>query len=105
MTEEEIKAKAEELERKEGELLNKEKELNELQSNIDQREADAGSIAQTIKEEYEKKLSKQKEEYENRLKSRDEVIRQLANGEAAEREDENDPFAQLNKRRRLQKAA
>lgn len=104
MNEEELKAKAEELERKEGELTKKEEELSALEQKLAKREADASSIAQAIKEEFEKKMDEQKQEFEERLKQRDEVIRQLASGESADI-DENSPFAQLNKARLAQKAA
>lgn len=104
MNEEELKAKAEELERKEGELTKKEEELSALEQKLAKREADASSIAQAIKEEFEKKMDEQKQEFEERLKQRDEVIRQLASGESAGIDD-NSPFAQLNKARLAQKAA
>ena len=104
MTEEEIAAKAEEIERKEGELTKKEEELNERERLLATREADAGSIAQTIKEEFEKKLETQKQEFDERLKQRDEVIRQLASGEEPNI-DQNSPFAELNRHRLAQKAA
>ena len=99
MNEEELKAKAEELERKEGELQKLEEELKEREAAISRREADASSIAQAIKEEYEKKLAAQQAEFEERLKQRDEVIRQLASGDGKPAEDDNNPFAQLNKKR------
>ena len=104
MNEEELKAKADELERKGEELAEKEKELNAREEQLAKREADASSIAQTIKEEFEKKLEAQKQEFEARLQQRDEVIRQLASGETPDI-DENSPFAELNKRRLAQKAA
>jgi len=104
MNEEELKAKAEELDRKEGELTKKEEELNAREEKLAAREADAGNIAQTIKEEFEKKLEAQKQEFEERLNQRDEVIRQLASGENADIDD-NSPFAELNKARLAQKAA
>lgn len=104
MNEEELKAKAEELERKEGELTKKEEELGALEQKLAKREADASSIAQKIKEEFEKKIDEQKQEFEERLTQRDEVIRQLASGESPD-VDENSPFAQLNKARLAQKAA
>lgn len=105
MSEEELKAKAEELTAKEGEIAKKEEELNAREQSIVRREADASEIAKTLKEEFDKKLEAQKQEFEERLKQRDEVIRQLADGENAKGEDENDPFVQLNNHRRLQKAA
>lgn len=104
MSEEELKAKAEDLERKEGELTKKEEELNAREEELAKREADASSIAQTIKEEFEKKLEAQKQEFEARLQQREEVIRQLASGEAPA-VDENSPFAELNRQRLAQKAA
>ena len=104
MNEEELKAKEAELERKEGELTKKEEELNAREEQLAKREADASSIAQTIKEEFDKKAEAQKAEYEARLQQRDEVIRQLASGERSD-VDENSPFAELNKRRIAQKAA
>lgn len=104
MNEEELKAKAEELERKEGELTKKEEELNAREEKLAAREADAGNIAETIKEEFEKKLEAQKQEFEERLNQRDEVIRQLASGESPAIDD-NSPFAELNKARLAQKAA
>ena len=103
MNEEELKAKAEELERKEGELAKKEEELNAREEQLAKREADASSIAQTIKEEFDKKAEAQKAEYEARLQQRDEVIRQLASGDAPL--EDNSPFAELNKKRLAQKAA
>ena len=104
MNEEELKAKAEELERKEGELAKKEEELNAREEQLAKREADASSIAQTIKEEFEKKLEAQKQEFEERLKQREEVIKQLA-GDNSPNFAEDSPFAELNKRRLAQKAA
>ena len=104
MTEEELKAKAEELEKKEGELSTKEEELNAREEQLAKREADALKIAETLNEEFEKKLQAQKEEFEARLQQRDEVIKQLASGERSD-VDENGPFAELNKRRIAQKAA
>ena len=104
MNEEDLKAKAEELERKEGELTKKEEELRALEQKLDKREADASYLAQTIKEEFQKKMDEQKQEFEERLNQRDEVIRQLASGENAGIDD-NSPFAQLNKARLAQKAA
>lgn len=104
MSEEELKAKAEELEKKEGELKEREEALNEREAKLAVHEADAGNIAKTIKEEYEKKLATQKQDFEERLQQRDEVIRQLASGESTATDDDN-PFTQLNKRRIAQKAA
>lgn len=104
MNEEELKAKEAELERKEGELTKKEEELNAREEQLAKREADASSIAQTIKEEFEKKLEAQKQEFEARLQQREEVIRQLASGEIPD-VDDNSPFAELNKHRLAQKAA
>ena len=104
MNEEELKAKADDLERKEGELKTKEEELNAREEQLAKREADASSIAQTLKEEFEKKLAAQAEEFEERLKQRDEVIRQLASGEQPAAVD-NGPFAELNRKRIAQKAA
>lgn len=104
MNEEELKALAAELEKKEGELKEREEALNEKEQRLAAREADASNIAQTIKEEFEKKLEAQKQEFEERLQQRDEVIRQLASGDAP-LEDEDDPFTQLNKRRIAQKSA
>ena len=104
MNEEELKAKEAELERKEGELTKKEEELNAREEQLAKREADASSIAQTIKEEFEKKLEAQKQEFEARLQQREEVIRQLASGETPN-VDDNSPIAELNKRRLAQKAA
>ena len=92
MNEEELQAKAKELEEREGELTKKEEELNAREERLAAREADAASIAQKIKDEFEKKLAQ-----------RDEVIRQLASGDAPL--DDNSPFAELNKRRLAQKAA
>ena len=103
MNEEELKAKADELERKGEELAEKEKELNAREEQLAKREADASSIAQTIKEEFDKKAEAQKAEYEARLQQRDEVIRQLASGDATL--EDNSPFAELNKKRLAQKAA
>lgn len=103
MNEEELKAKAEELQEREGELTKKEEELNAREERLAAREADAASIAQKIKDEFEKKLEAQKQEFEERLSQRDEVIRQLASGDAPL--DDNSPFAELNKRRLAQKAA
>ena len=103
MNEEELKAKADDLERKEGELKTKEEELNAREEQLAKREADASSIAQTLKEEFEKKLAAQAEEFEERLKQRDEVIRQLASGEQPAVD--NSPFAELNRKRLAQKAA
>lgn len=104
MNEEELKAKAEELEAKEGELSKKEKEIEEREKQLAVREADAGEIAKTLKEEFEKKNEALKAEYEERLKQRDEVIRQLASGDQPATDD-GSPFAELNKKRRMQKAA
>ena len=111
MTEEELNAKAkeletkaEELERREGELTKKEEEIHALEEQLAKREADAASIAQTLKEEFEKKFEAQKAEFEARLQQREEVVRQLASGENAAI-DENSPFAELNRKRHLQKIA
>lgn len=104
MNEEELKAKAEDLERREGELTKKEEELNAREEKLAAREADAGNIAQTIKEEFEKKLEAQKQEFEERLKSREDIIKQLASGETSQEEAPN-AFEEINKRRRAQKAA
>ena len=111
MNEEELKAKAEELEKKEGELSKKEEDLAKKEEEqkakeeeLYRREADASTIAQTIKQEFEKKLEAQKAEFEERLKQRDEVIRQLSSGSVPQI-DENSPFAELNKRRLAQKSA
>ena len=104
MNEEELKSKAEELERKGEELTKKEEELNAREEELAKREADASSIAQTIKEEFDKKAEAQKAEFEARLQQREEVIRQLASGETPAIDD-NSPFAELNKKRLAQKAA
>ena len=111
MNEEELKAKAEELTAKEGDLATRENDLNTKEESLNarenelaKREADASSIAQTLKEEFNKKLEAQKEEYETRLHERDAVIRQLASGDNPAM-DENSPFAEINKRRLLQKSA
>lgn len=111
MNEEELKAKQEELERKEGELIQKENdlktketELNEKERSIRECETDAPKIAQTIKQEFEKRMAKKEEEFSKKLKERDDIIKQLAAGEDTETEDEDSPFAQMNKRRREQKA-
>lgn len=104
MNEEELKAKAKELEGKEGDLAKKEQELNAREEQLSRREADTTRIAQTLKEEFEKKLEAQKQEFDERLKNRDEVIKQLANGEESPA-NKDDPFEKLNKRRIAQKAA
>ena len=62
MNEEELKAKAEDLERKGEELKQKEEELNAREEELAKREADAYSIAQTIKEEFDKKAEAQRGE-------------------------------------------
>lgn len=103
MNEEELKAKEAELKEREGELTKKEENLNERETTLAKREADTGTIAATIKEEYEKKLQTQREEYEERLKQRNEVIKQLA-ADGGKVDDET-PFTELNKRRNMQKAA
>ena len=103
MTEEELKVKAEELERKEGDLTKKEEALNEKETQLASREADTAKIAQTLTEEYEKKLQAQKVEFEERLKAREDVIKQLASGEKPA--EEENAFTEINKRRRAQKAA
>ena len=103
MNEEQLKALAEELERKEGDLKAKEEELNAREEQLAKREADAGGIAQKIKEEFEARLEAQKQEFEERLRQREEVIRQLASGENQNPDD--GPFAELNKQRLAQKAA
>lgn len=100
----ELAARAEELERRECELTKREEEVHAREERLAAREADAGGIAQTIKEEFEKKLEAQKQEFEERLNQRDEVIRQLASGENPAVDDDS-PFAQLNKARLAQKAA
>lgn len=104
MNEEELKAKAEELEGKEGDLAKKEQDLNAREEQLSRREADTTRIAQTLKEEFQKKLEAQKQEFEERLHQRDEVIKQLASGEESPVNDD-DPFEKLNKRRIAQKAA
>lgn len=104
MNEEELKAKAEELERKGEELTKKEQELNEREEQLVKREADASSIAQTIKEEFDKKAEAQKAEFEARLHQREEVIKQLASGDVPPLDDDN-PFVEINKKRLAQKAA
>ena len=104
MNEEELKAKAEELERKEGDISKKEEELNARELSIVQREADASNIAETIKKEFEARLEKQKQEFEERLKSREDIIKQLASGETPQDETPS-AFEEINKRRRAQKAA
>lgn len=81
MTEEEIITKQKELEEREGELKTKEEGLNEREAAISKREADASSIAETIKKEFEDREEAQKKEFEERLKTRDEMIKQLAAGE------------------------
>ena len=105
MTEEELKAKEEELLRREEELKAKEESLNEREGKLAAREADAGSIAQTIKEEYEKKLAAQQAEFEERLRQREEVIRQLAADGGNQPNDDESPFNKMNSRRLAQKAA
>ena len=86
------------------ELQKKEEELAAREAELAKREADAASIAQTIKQEFEARLEAQKQEFENRLRQRDDVIRQLANGNSPH-EEECSAIANLNKKRRLQKAA
>lgn len=111
MTEEELKAKAAELEakaaeleRKETELKEKEEQLNATEEELAKREAEAANIAATIKAEHEKKMQAQAQEYEERIRQRDEVIKQLASG-TSQTLDENSPFAELNRKRHLQKIA
>ena len=111
MNEEELKAKEEELKRKEGELKQKENdlktketELNEKEASTREHETDAAKIAQTLKQEFETRLAKKQDEFSKKLEERDNIIKQLAAGEEAESEDDNSPFAQINKRRRDQKA-
>lgn len=102
MNEEELKAKADELQGREESIARKEEELKEREDRLSARETDAGNLAQTIKEEYEKRLESQKQEFEERLKQRDDVIRQLASGKQVI---DDGPFAELNKKRRAQKAS
>lgn len=104
MTEEEINAKQKELEEREGELTKKEEELNAKEAGLAKREADASSIAETIKKEFEARLEKQKQEFDERLKAREDIIKQLANGDAPQ-DDLPSAFEEINKRRRAQKAA
>ena len=103
MNEEEMKAKAEELERKEGELAKKEQDLNEKERSLAVRETDAAAITETLKKEFEARIEAQKKEFEARLQQRDEVISQLASGDA--KIDDDGPFAELNKKRLAQRAA
>ena len=112
MTEEELKAKAEELEakaaeleRKETELKQKEEQLHATEEQLAKREAEAANIAATIKAEHEKKMQAQAQEYEERIRQRDEVIKQLASGTGQQPIDESSPFAELNRKRHLQKIA
>lgn len=81
MNEEELKAKEDELLRKEGELQKKEEEIKAREDDLSRSQADASELAKTIKDEYEKKIEKQRQEYEARLASRNEIIKQLAAGE------------------------
>lgn len=104
MNEEELKAKAEELEGKEGDLAKKEQELNAREEQLAKREADTSDIAKTLKEEFQKKLEAQKQEFDERLKSREDIIKQLASGETPQDEMPS-AFEEINKRRRAQKAA
>lgn len=103
MNEEELLAKEDEIKRREEELQKKEEALSQKEAELGKREIDASAIAQTIKQEYDAKMDAQKQEFELRLKQRDDVIRQLANGENTE--DESGAFAELNRKRRLQKSA
>ena len=102
MTEEELTQKQTELEEREGELKKKEEELNERELSLARREADASSIAETLKKEFEAREEAQKAEFEERLKQREDVIRQLANGSSPEQEE--NAFTELNKRRLLQRS-
>lgn len=102
MNEEELIKEENETEGK-GEIDKKEEELAAREAELAKREADAANIAQTIKAQFEARLEAQRQEYENRLRQRDDVIRQLANG--SDPQEESGAFAELNKKRRLQKAA
>ena len=104
MNEEELKAKAEELEGKEGDLAKKEQELNAREEQLAKREADTSNIAKTLKEEFQKKLEAQKQEFDERLKSREDIIKQLASDNTPQDEMPS-AFEEINKRRRAQKAA
>lgn len=104
MNEEELLAKEDELARREEEAKKKEEDFTAREADLAKREADASNIAETLKKEFEARLEAQRQEFEKRISQRDDVIRQLANGNDP-RQEERGAFAELNKKRRLQKAA
>lgn len=83
MNEEELKAKEEELKAKEEDLQKRETDMQEKEADLQKREEDVNGLVAKITKEYEAKLKKQEDDFKKRLDERENVIKQLLNGEDA----------------------
>ena len=83
MNEEELKAKEEELNKREEELNKRDDELKEREEALKDSNEDASALVDKVKKEYEERIKKLTEKYDKRINERDNVIKQLLEGEGA----------------------
>lgn len=107
MTQEELQKKETELADreklltdKENKLTERENGLNEREEKLNERKEDTAEVVKGIKAQYEEKLLKQHDKYEEKVKSRDEVIKQLLSGSGDANEPKGNPIVdKINARR------
>lgn len=87
MEEKELQEKEQALTERENALNERENALNEREETLKADKEDTAGLVKQVKDEYEEKLLKQHDKYEERIKSREEVIKQLLSGNG----DANEP--------------
>lgn len=110
MTKQELEAKEadlvkreESLKEKESKLTERENGLNEREEKLNERKEDTAEVVKAVKAEYEDKLLKQHDKYEEKVKSRDDVIKQLLSGNGDANEPKGNPIVdKINARRTAQ---
>ena len=80
MEEKELQEKEQALTERENALNERENALNEREETLKADKEDTAGLVKQVKDEYEEKLLKQHDKYEERIKSREEVIKQLLSG-------------------------
>lgn len=100
MEEKELQEKEQALTERENALNERENALNEREETLKADKEDTAGLVKQVKDEYEEKLLKQHDKYEERIKSREEVIKQLLSGNGnANEPKENVIIDKINARR------
>ena len=100
MEEKELQEKEQALTERENALNERENALNEREETLKADKEDTAGLVKQVKDEYEEKLLKQHDKYEERIKSREEVIKQLLSGNGnANEPQENVIIDKINARR------